>query len=508
MESAVVAQISLGRINMAIPIARKIEADGLLSHIAHMALAADDVKNGNIDAVITRMEDDRGIGDLADGLILAWAHLSQGDMDTALANFDLVAQEPGLRSFAVYHKALALASVGDFEGAENIFSGQSDGPVQRTRRGTIAWAEVLSQLERNEEAVALLEDSFGGAMDPEIQGLRDRLAASETVPFSLIQSADDGIAEVFYTLGRALLSETSEDYVLLYSRVAHFLSPDHIDALMMSAELLEALERYELATNVYKSVPRDHPAYTAAEMGRAESLRRADKLDAAVEVLEQLAKSQPQLPLVHVSTGDLLRQMERFEEAAIAYDKAIELYLEIDQEQWFVHYARAISLERLGRWPEAEADFRKALELNPDHPQVLNYLGYSLVEKRIKLDEALDMIERAVAAQPNSGYIVDSLGWVLYRLGRYEEAVGHMERAAELMPIDPVVNDHLGDVLWAVGRYNEAEFQWRRALSFVDEENPSPDIDPDRIRRKLEVGLYQVLEEEGAEPLEVVDDGG
>ena len=174
----------------------------------------------------------------------------------------------------------------------------------------------------------------------------------------------------------------------------------------------------------------------------------------------------------------------------------------------FVFYARAISNERLDRWDRAEADFRKALELNPDHPQVLNYLGYSLVEKRIKLDEALDMIERAVEGQPNSGYIVDSLGWVLYRLGRYDEAAGHMERAAELMPIDPVVNDHLGDALWAVGRFNEAEFQWKRALSFVDEENPSPDIDPNRIRRKLEVGLDKVLEEEGAAPLRVVDDGG
>ena len=281
-----------------------------------------------------------------------------------------------------------------------------------------------------------------------------------------------------------------------------------MDAVMMTAELLESLERYELATAVYKSVPQDHPSYAAAEMGRAESLRRAEKLDAAVEVLEQLARTHPELPLVHVSVGDMSRQLERFDDAVEAYDRAIGIYSDLGQEQWFVHYARAISLERLGEWPDAEAGFRKALELNPGHPQVMNYLGYSLVEKRIKLDEALDLIERAVAAEPNSGYIVDSLGWVLYRLGRYEEAVVHMERAAELMPIDPVVNDHLGDVLWLVGRYNEAEFQWRRALSLVDEENPSPDIDPDRIRRKLDVGLYVVLEDENAESLEVVDDGG
>ena len=143
--------------------------------------------------------------------------------------------------------------------------------------------------------------------------------------------------------------------------------------------------------------------------------------------------------------------------------------------------------------------------MRPDQPQVLNYLGYSLVEKQIKLDEALEMIERAVAARPESGYIVDSLGWVLYRLGRYEEAVGHMETAVELMPVDPVVNDHLGDVYWAVGRKREAEFQWKRALSVIDPDDTDGEADPERIRRKLQVGLDDVLAEEGAPPLKVAN---
>jgi len=159
-------------------------------------------------------------------------------------------------------------------------------------------------------------------------------------------------------------------------------------------------------------------------------------------------------------------------------------------------------------WDKAETDFRAALDLNPDQPQVLNYLGYSLVEKQDKLDEALDMIKRAVAARPDSGYIVDSLGWVLYRLGRYDEAVGHMENAVELMPVDAVVNDHLGDVFWAVGRKREAEFQGKRALSFVDPDDASAEADPERIRRKLEVGLDKVLAEEGAPPLAFANDDG
>lgn len=507
LESAVVAQMSLGQFDRALPVARKIEADELLSQVAHMTLIADEAVRDDYDALLTRITENRGIGVLADGLIQAWALRGKGQMDEALAQFDQVSSERGLRSFAIYHKALALASVGDFESAEHIFAGDSDGPMQRTRLGTIAWVEILSQLERADEAVAILDDTFGLSPDPEIADLRARLIAGETLPFTRVRSARDGIAEVFFTIGQALMAESTDDYVLLYARVAEYLKPDHIDALIMTAELLESLERFNLANEAYQRVPREHPNFHVAELGRAESLRRAEKADAAIEVLTQLSASHPDLPLVHVSTGDLYREQTNWEKSITSYDRAIDLYAAQENEQWFVHYARAISHERLGDWTNAEADFRKALELNPGQPQVLNYLGYSMVEKQINLDEALDMIERAVAAQPQSGYIIDSLGWVLYRLGRYDEAIGHMERAAELEPIDPVVNDHLGDVLWAVGRFTEAEFQWRRALSFVTEDEPNPDLDPDRIRRKLEIGLDAVLEAEGAPPLRVADDG-
>ena len=204
--------------------------------------------------------------------------------------------------------------------------------------------------------------------------------------------------------------------------------------------------------------------------------------------------------------GDVLRDQNNYSDAIPSYDRALELVPEDSRRRWFIHYARAIAHERLDHWELAEADFRAALELNPDQPQVLNYLGYSMVEKQINLDEALEMIERAVAARPDSGFIVDSLGWVLFRLGRYSEAVEHMETAVALMPVDPVVNDHLGDVYWSVGRTREAEFQWSRALSFVDPEDTDGEADPDRIRRKLESGLDAVLEAEGAEPLKVAND--
>lgn len=509
LENAILAQLSLGKINRALPIARKVDADGLESQLANMVLTASLVADGDYEMLVDRLESDKGIGPLVDGLVLAWGHVGRGAMSDAISAFDDVAKEPGLLSFAHYHKALALASVGDFEGAQAIYS-DANNSVQVTRRGVTAMAQVLSQLERNDEAIALLDGVFGiasnPASNPAAQALRRRLEAGEVLEFTSVQSARDGIAEVFFSIASALEGDANPDYTLLYARIAEFLKVDHIDALLLSASLLERLERYELATQTYARVPADHPSFHEAELGRADVLRKADKMDAAIEVLQQLTRTHSEIAIVYSTLGDFLRQQKDFEGAVHAYDTALLLTGEEGRGRWFVYYARGISNERLENWVQAEADFRAALELNPEQPQVLNYLGYSLVEKQEKLDEALGMIERAVAAQPESGYIVDSLGWVLYRLGRYEEAVAHMERAAELMPIDAVVNDHLGDVYWAVGRHLEAAFQWRRALSFVDEET-TEEAEPDRIRRKLDIGLDKVLKEEGAEPLSVSNEG-
>jgi Flp pilus assembly protein TadD len=208
--------------------------------------------------------------------------------------------------------------------------------------------------------------------------------------------------------------------------------------------------------------------------------------------LRDLARDHPALPSVQAALGDALRRTDRCDEAVVAYSAALDLVDTTQSRAWFLYYTRGICRETLKDFTGSEADFRQALVLNPDQPQVLNNLGYSLVEQRRNLDEALAMIERAVAARPESGYIVDSLGWVLYRLGRFDEAVEPMERAVALLPTDPIVNDHLGDVYWMVGRKREAQFQWQRALSFDPE-----DSDAIRIRRKLDVGLDQVLQDEG-----------
>jgi tetratricopeptide (TPR) repeat protein len=501
MDGVITAHIGAGDIDAAVPVARRLRAADAQSQAAELALIADEARRGDYAALAQLPEGGRTGALLLDGLINAWAELGAGKMSDALANLDALARTEGLQAFGLFHKALALASVGDFEGAEEILSGDVAGAINVMRRGTIAHVQILSQLERNADAIAVLDKGFPGETDPAVRSLRARLKAGEPVPFDVTRNVTDGLAEVFFTLALALNGEAEDGFTLQYARIAAYLRPDNAEALLLVGAMLENQQQFDLATAAYAQVPQSDGGFFAAEIGRARALNGAGNLEAALEVLHAQARTMPNQISVHLALADMLRGAERWPEAAAAYDAAVGLIPQPPTSPyWTVYYSRAIAFERQKLWDQAEADFRQALVLEPEQPQVLNYLGYSYLERGENFEEALDMIERAVAQRPDSGYIIDSLAWGYFLAGRYAEAVDPMERASLLEPVDPTVTDHLGDVYWAVGRKLEANFQWRRALSF----DPAEDVAV-RIRRKLEIGLDAVLAEEGAAPLKSVD---
>ncbi|MBL9050366.1 MAG: tetratricopeptide repeat protein [Tabrizicola sp.] len=494
LEGAILAEIGIGDFALASEAARlRQKLEGEPSQLADVALLADEAQREDYAAILAAAAEGRDVGELANALVLAWAKVGEGKMSEALEAFDAVTKKPGFEAFGYYHKALALASVGDFEGADEILSGRAAGPIYVMRRGVFAHAQILSQLERNADALALLERSFGTAADPMVDAVRRRLEAGEPIPFETVKTARDGIAEVFFSISTALNGEADPVYTLLHLRVAGFLRPDHSDALLLTAEVLQELGQHELAADTYAGFAPEDPAFVTAEIGRAGALRSQDKADAAIEALQALARSHGDVVDVHFALGDVLRSEERFDEAEAVYSAAIDLRDPPTADDWVLFFYRGICHEQSKDWAPAEADFRRALELNPTQPQVLNYLGYGLVDRGEKLDEALGMIEKAVAGDPEKGYIIDSLAWAYFKLGRYEEALTPMERASLLEPVDPIVTDHLGDVYWMVGRRLEAQFQWRRALSFEPTEK-----DAERIRRKLDIGLDAVMADESA----------
>ncbi|MBF9048060.1 tetratricopeptide repeat protein [Rhodobacterales bacterium LSUCC0031] len=492
--NAIFANAALGQWMRAATIAAMLPAESGGQELVNLVGMVQGMAAGDLADVRAAIAAGQGAGPLIDDLAMGWIYLGEGDMRRATDAFLSIAADESLSDIAYTHLAYARAAVGDFEGADAILSGDAFGPLSASPRAVRARAEVLMQLDRRKDALELLDFYTNLVPDPAMLALRTQIAAASTLTgYSFITTAQQGVAEVFYGIARILAGENGSGTLpLLYARAAHGIDPAHSEALILAGELLRDAGQFELAADTYVEVGTDDPQFVDAQLGRADAYFEVGREEDAVVVLRDLAAQNPGLATVQAALGDALRRTDRCDEAVVAYTTALNLVDITQTRAWFLYYTRGICHEVLDDFAGSEADFRQALVLNPEQPQVLNNLGYSLVEQRRNLDEALDMIERAVAARPDSGYIVDSLGWVLYRLGRFDEAVEPMERAVALLPTDPIVNDHLGDVYWMVGRKREAQFQWQRALSFDPEEG-----DATRIRRKLEIGLDRVLEDEG-----------
>lgn len=492
LESAVLANVGAGDIETALDQAQRLIDLGAASQVANLVVLTGAFARGDYAAVLDGMAAGRETGILVDALATGWAHLGQGSMSEALSSFDVLVNDSAMASFGLNQKAFALAMVGDLEAAEAIFAG-ADGQVAMNRRSVIEHIAILSQLDRFDEATELVNDMFDIDTEDDILAIRAALADGQRIPLTAVATPQDGMAEALFSVAGALSADPSDEFALLHARLAQHLRPDHADAILLIGRLLSQNQQYALADAAYAQIADDAPFALGAQLGRAEALYNLGDTDGAITQLRELSESHPTSVVAQNTLGDFLRRQEQFVDAAEAYSRAIALLDPPEARHWVVFYSRAITYERSGNWPQAEADFRRALELSPEQPGVLNYLGYSMTEQGENLDEALAMIERAVAAEPDNGYYVDSLAWALFRLGRFEEAVSPMERAAELLPVDPVLTDHLGDVYWAVGREREARFQWRRALSYGEH----PDLDLDRVRRKLANGLDRVLEDDG-----------
>ena len=316
-----------------------------------------------------------------------------------------------------------------------------------------------------------------------LEGLRDTKANKKLPP--LVDSAQAGAAEALYGIGATLIRRGGEDLALVYLQLALYLQPSHPLALLSLADLYESVKRPAMAIKVYERVPANSPLKRNAQIQLATDLDSADRGDEAIKILKDVIGQDPKDLEAIMALGNIERGRKKFADCVTTYSLGIDALPQgNDKANSVYYYYRGICEERSKQWQKAEADMRKALELQPDQPHVLNYLGYSWVDQGINLDEGMKMIRHAVEQRPDDGYIVDSLGWAYYRIGNYEEAVKNLERAIDLKPEDPTINDHLGDAYWRIGRTLEAKFQWAHARDL----KPEPDDLP-KIEAKIENGL-------------------
>jgi len=491
-QNALVSFIAAGDFDVAVSIAQALHASDGDNIFANLVIMVDLIDKGDLVAAQDVLPQDRArLSPLLQHLIHGWVKVGSGQLEAGLAEFDGMSENDTIALYGQYHKALALADNGNFADAADILDGD-DGPLHINRDSIFLHVAVLGELDRKDAALNVLDTAaLRGFKDAKLTTLRDDIAAGKPQKYTDIDAPAQGISEAFLTIAVALSRDEPSRLALFYARLAQHLNANSVDAALTVANILEREEQFSLAIEAYKFVPRTSLSYNSAQIGRAEAERRTGQIDVATNTLLALADVFPQDVNTLNALGDIYRGVDNFTDAVAAYTRAVDAIEQPLSGHWVLFYTRGISYERLDNWPAAEADLKHALELSPNQPLVLNYLGYSYIEMGINMAEAQAMIETAVAGKPNSGYITDSLAWVLYRLGKFEEAVPHMERAAELLPVDPVINDHLGDILWMVGRKLEAKFQWRRAMSFDPEKK-----DVIRIKRKLELGLDMVLTEE------------
>ena len=474
-----------GEVDEAVKFAERVVQVDKNDRVARLVLGASGLKRKQYPAARRELAQSiRGpITDLTATLLTAWSAYGANDAKGAITAIDHLT---GPDWYAIF-KELHAGLISDIAGNEKEAGKRLEHAYKldsSALRVVEAYGSWISRNHSPKEALAIFE-AFDKTLPrhPLVVEAMDKLKAGEKLP-PLVANAQAGGAEALYGLGASLGRRGGEDLGLVYLQLSLFLAPTHPLALLSLADLYESLKKPELAIKIYERVPANSPLHRNASIQLAANLDSLDRADEAQKHLEALIKQHPDDLEAIMALGNVLRGHKKFAECANVYSKAVSAIGTPEKSNWVTFYFRGICYERSKQWPKAETDLKKALELYPDQPHVLNYLGYSWIDQGINLDEGMDMIKKAVQQRPDDGYIVDSLGWAYFRLGNYDEATKQLERAIELKPEDPTINDHLGDAYWRVGRVLEARFQWAHARDL----KPDPEDLP-KIEEKLKSGL-------------------
>jgi len=474
-----------GDVEEAVRLADRVLAVDKEDRIARLVLGVRAIKQKQYQVARQQLAQSvRGpITDLAAVLLSAWTQNTPAESKTAVDAIDKLTGPDWYGIFKELHAGMILDVAGQKTAAGKRLehAHQLDATALRVVQ---AYGSYQSRNGNKDEALKTFK-AFEEVLPhhPLIAEAISDLNAGKKLPV-MIDSPQAGAAEVLYGLGAALGRRGGEDLGLIYLQLSLYLVPSHQLALLSLADLYEGLKKPELAIKTYERMPPNSPLERSALIQRAIDLDGSDRSDEAKADLQKLITASPADLEAIMALGNILRGRKQFAECADVYSKGLATMPVPDKAAWTLFYFRGICLERSKQWPKAEADLKKALELFPDQPHVLNYLGYSWIDKGQSLDDGMRMIRRAVEQRADDGYIVDSLGWAYYRIGKYEEAVKELDRAVELKPEDPTINDHLGDAYWKVGRVVEARFQWAHARDLGPEADELP-----AIEAKLKSGL-------------------
>lgn len=426
-----------------------------------------------------------GIESLVGSIVKAWAVYGSGKTRDA---YELITPGDGdgfIESYYREHLAYMKLASGDEKAAEQLLRRIVPPGVASGARAKINLIAAIQAAEGNRKALVEAESFEGWQSDERLSQAIERLRANKKVR-SLVTTPQEGVAEVLLRIAADLGRQQATPIAISYARIARFAEPDLDEAALVLADLLRTGGDARGAKAALDTLPESSITNPRVWLTRADIARDTSGTPEAVAIIEKALARWPDRAELWVGLGDLHRNASEFDKALVAYDKAIALLGQPKQPDWGLFYLRGMTLERLKRWPEAERDLRQALTLQPNEPSVLNYLGYSFIDRGSNMSEGRNMIEAALRQRPDDGYIVDSLGWAQYSTMQWDSAVATLERAVAIEPGDPTINEHLGDAYWRVGRWLEARFRWNAAKSLDAEPEQAT-----RLDEKINFGLAE-----------------
>lgn len=423
------------------------------------------------------------VAELTSVLARSWTSMAEGHVKAAFGQFKSLGRADWLAHFERLHKSMLSDLTGKPAQALQTYA-EAYRKTPNNARIAEAYARHAAHWGDKGLALKLLAPfTSHTSPNPLLKALNDDVNQGRQPKF-IVNTPAEGLAEVFYGIGEALAIDGGADAGQIYLQLALFANPDFVTARHALAELYDQLRLYDQALEAYGQIPPESPLWLNAQIRKALDLNVLKRDEEAKVLLKSLIERDGGDVRTLYAMGNILRAAKEYGEAVGYYDRIISLISAPEKRDWTYYYARGVCYERLKSWSLAEADLKKALDLDANQDSVLNYLGYSWVDQNQNLPEAMELIRKAVQLKPNDGYFVDSLGWAFYRQRDYVQAVKYLERAVELRPDDPVINDHLGDAYWRVDRKLEAQYQWTQSLTLQPEAE-----DAARTRGKLQSGL-------------------
>ena len=502
VRSAFLYQLAAGDVDGAAVFARTLVAAKDEGGLAAFALGAVALKRGDLFEARSLMKGDfaepmiKSLGFIAD----AWIEAEIAGPAAGITAFDL--GRDVFTGFNPTFKAMLLEERGDIAeagAAHQLSLAAFGGPIGRAAYG--AFLERHGEGAAARDYYAILEKE-GGPSRRLARAAQKRLDAGRPSDAYTDVSARDGVAMALYLFAGNVIQQSAEELQraneagfrvqerpfnlpLALAALAVYLDPGLADARRLIGSIHNIYGNYQSARDAFSLIDASSPQFEQAQIEIANSHAAEDRIGDAIRTLRDAIRRDADAEDARLTLANLYATEDRHEDAVREASRAISRLPDPPPTDSWRHYVtRAASLIELDRFAQAEVDLKKAVEIAPEEPVALNYLGYSWAERGVNLDEAFALIEKAVEMRPQSGAIIDSLGWAHYQRGDYQEALPHLEKAAALEPADPTVTEHLGDVYWRLGREAEARFQWKRALELDPTERARAAID-----QKLKTGL-------------------